>query len=50
VEFPSREAAEAWHSSNEYQSASVLRHQTTSDGSLVIIDEFVRPPVPGAAR
>jgi uncharacterized protein (DUF1330 family) len=50
VVFPSREAAEAWYSSNEYQSASALRHQTTSDGSLVIIDEFVRPPAPGAAR
>ncbi len=50
VEFPSREAAEAWYSSAEYQSASILRHQTTSSGSLVIVDEFVRPAAPGAAR
>jgi uncharacterized protein (DUF1330 family) len=46
VEFPSREAAEAWYSSPEYHSASVLRHQVTSNGSLVIISEFVPPRRP----
>jgi uncharacterized protein (DUF1330 family) len=50
VEFPSREAAEAWYSSPEYQSASILRHQTTSNGSLVIMDEFVPPSAAGGAR
>ena len=50
VEFPSREAAEAWYSSPEYENASVLRHQTTSNGSLVIIDEFVPPSAPGAVH
>ena len=50
IEFPSREAAEAWYASSEYQSASVLRHQATSNGSLVIHSEFVPPQAPGAAR
>ena len=44
VEFPSREAAEAWYGSSEYSSVKHLRHEAAPDGSLALLDGFV-PPV-----
>ena len=37
IEFPSREAAEGWYESAEYQSVIGLRHKS-SVGDLVIVD------------
>jgi uncharacterized protein (DUF1330 family) len=40
IEFPSRAAAEAWYSSEAYQSIISLRHKS-SVGNLVIVDGTV---------
>ena len=37
IEFPSREAAEAWYKSPDYQKVIGLRHKSTR-GDLVILD------------
>ena len=37
IEFPSREAAEGWYKSTEYQEIIGLRHKS-SKGNLVILD------------
>jgi uncharacterized protein (DUF1330 family) len=37
IEFPSREAAEGWYKSADYQKIIGLRHQS-SKGNLVILD------------
>jgi len=37
IEFPNREAAEAWYKSPEYQKIIALRHKS-STGNLVILD------------
>ena len=37
IEFPNREAAEAWYKSSEYQKIIALRHKS-STGNLVILD------------
>ena len=37
IEFPSREAAEGWYQSADYQKIIGLRHQS-SKGNLVILD------------
>jgi uncharacterized protein (DUF1330 family) len=37
IEFPSREAAEGWYRSADYQKIIALRHQS-SKGNLVILD------------
>jgi uncharacterized protein (DUF1330 family) len=37
IEFPSREAAEGWYKSADYQEIIGLRHQSSS-GNLVILD------------
>ena len=37
IEFPSREAAEAWYNSPDYQKIIALRHNS-SRGNLVILD------------
>ena len=37
IEFPSREAAEGWYRSADYQKIIGLRHQS-SKGNLVILD------------
>jgi uncharacterized protein (DUF1330 family) len=37
IEFPNREAAEAWYKSPEYQKIIGLRHKS-STGNLVILD------------
>ena len=37
IEFPSREAAEGWYQSADYQEIIGLRHQS-SKGNLVILD------------
>jgi uncharacterized protein (DUF1330 family) len=37
IEFPTREAAEAWYNSAEYQKIIGLRHKS-SNGNLVILD------------
>lgn len=44
IEFPSRNAAEAWYASSEYSAFKHLRHEATSMCSLVFLDGFV-PPV-----
>jgi uncharacterized protein (DUF1330 family) len=43
VEFPSREAAETWYASPEYEAVHHLRHDATSAGSLVFLDGFEIP-------
>ncbi len=47
IEFPSRSAAEAWYASSEYAAFKHLRHEATSDCSLVFLDGF-EPPAPTA--
>jgi uncharacterized protein (DUF1330 family) len=37
IEFPSREAAEGWYNSTEYQEIIALRQNSTA-GNLVIVD------------
>jgi len=37
IEFPTREAAEGWYKSADYQKIIGLRHQSSS-GNLVIVD------------
>jgi uncharacterized protein (DUF1330 family) len=44
IEFPSREAAEAWYGSPEYAAVKHFREEATSTGSLVFLDGF-EPPV-----
>ena len=44
LEFPSREAAEAWYGSTEYAAVRYYRHDATSAGSLAFLEGFV-PPV-----
>jgi uncharacterized protein (DUF1330 family) len=43
IEFPSREAAEAWYASPEYAVVHHLREDATSAGSLVFLDGFEIP-------
>lgn len=43
IEFPSREAAEAWYASSEYEAVHHLRTDATSAGSLAFLDGFVPP-------
>jgi uncharacterized protein (DUF1330 family) len=43
IEFPSREAAETWYNSNEYNAVKHLRHEATTNGSLVILDAWKKP-------
>lgn len=43
LEFPSHEAAVRWYESPAYQAIVHLRHESTSEGSLVIVDGFVAP-------
>lgn len=47
IEFPSREAAEAWYASPEYDAVHHLRTDATSAGSLAFLDGFVPPAAPG---
>jgi uncharacterized protein (DUF1330 family) len=42
LRFPSKEAAQAWYDSEEYQAVINLRTDNRR-GTLVICDEFVRP-------
>jgi uncharacterized protein (DUF1330 family) len=42
LRFPSKEAAQGWYDSKEYQDVVHLRTDN-SRGTLVICDEFVRP-------
>ena len=37
IEFPTREAAEAWYKSPEYQQIVGLRHKSSS-GNLIVLD------------
>ena len=48
IEFPGREAAEAWYASPEYAAVHHLREDATSAGSLTILDGFEIPA--GAGR
>jgi uncharacterized protein (DUF1330 family) len=43
LEFPSKEAAEAWYASPEYQAVKHLRTDSTS-GSLAFLEGFTPPP------
>ena len=43
LEFPSREAAVGWYESPEYQQVIHLRHESTGDGSCVLLEGFVLP-------
>lgn len=43
IEFPSRAAAETWYSSSEYAAFKHLRHEATSEASLVFLDGFEHP-------
>src|SRR5262245_45941512 len=43
IRFPSREAAIGLYNDPEYQEAKRLRHESTSNGTMVIVEEF-RPP------
>lgn len=47
IEFPSREAAEAWYASPEYDAVHHLRTDATSSGSLAFLDGFVPPAAAG---
>jgi len=49
IEFPSREAVEAWYASSEYSGFKHLRHEVTSAGSLLFLDGFETPTGPGRA-
>jgi uncharacterized protein (DUF1330 family) len=40
IEFPSREAAEAWYASPEYGAVHHMRMHATSAGSLTFLDGF----------
>jgi uncharacterized protein (DUF1330 family) len=46
IEFPSRDAAEAWYGSSEYADFKHLRHEATSMGSLAFLDGFMPPAAP----
>lgn len=43
MEFPSKEEAEEWYNSPEYQAIVHLRHESTSGGWLTISEQFVMP-------
>ncbi len=43
LEFPSREAAEAWYASPEYAAVKHFRHDATSAGSVAFLEGFVPP-------
>ncbi len=43
LEFPSREAAETWYASAEYEAVHPLRLEATSSGSLAFLDGFEMP-------
>jgi uncharacterized protein (DUF1330 family) len=43
IEFPSRDAAEAWYTSPEYGAVHHLREDATSTGSLTFLDGFDIP-------
>jgi len=43
IEFPSKEAAEAWYASPEYQAVKHLRTGSTS-GNLAFLEGFTTPP------
>jgi uncharacterized protein (DUF1330 family) len=47
IEFPSRDAAQAWYASSEYAAFRHLRHEATTMGSLVFLDGFEPPAAPG---
>lgn len=47
LEFPSRDAAQAWYASSEYARFKHLRHEATSAGSLIFLDGFEPPAGPG---
>ncbi len=43
IEFPSREAAQTWYASPEYEAVHHLRLDATSAGSLVLLDGLEIP-------
>jgi len=43
IEFPSRQAAEAWYASPEYAAVHHLRYDATSAGSVVFLDGLEIP-------
>lgn len=49
LEFPSREAAQAWYGSPQYAAFKHLRHEATSEASLVFLDGFEPPAAPSAS-
>jgi uncharacterized protein (DUF1330 family) len=49
IEFPTREAAQAWYASPEYDAVHHLREGATSAGSLAFLDGF-EIPAPAAKQ
>ncbi len=47
IEFPSKEIAEGWYASPEYEAVHHFRKDATSAGSLVFLDGFEIPPGAG---
>ena len=45
IEFPSRDAALNWYNSTDYDKIKHLRHEATSHGSFILLDESQRPNV-----
>ncbi len=43
IEFPTKEAAKAWHDDPEYAAAKKIRLASTSDINAFIIDKFEMP-------
>ena len=44
IRFPSRDAALALYNDPDYQEAKRIRQASTSNVSMVIVEEFVMPP------
>jgi uncharacterized protein (DUF1330 family) len=46
IQFPSREAALGLYHDPDYQEAKRIRQRSTTNASMVIVDEFVMPERP----
>ena len=44
IKFPSREAVLGLYNDPAYQEGKRIRQESTSNGTMIIVEEFVRPP------
>lgn len=44
IEFPSKEAAMNWYHSKDYADIKHLRHEATTNGSMLVLEAWQGPP------